>query len=160
MLRITPEVRDELFAHAVAEAPLEMCGMLSAFDDVSVADEFHPIENAARSATRFSLDGTQMLKVEQRVDDDGRVIVAVVHSHPATSPYPSATDVNDAASYDPTGLFRHVIVSLRHAEPAMRCFRLADGAAIEEPIVVAVDTPEADDGSGKAAAAVALRPVD
>ena len=63
VLRITPQVRDEMFAHAIAELPNEACGMFSTQNGVALVDYFHPMRNAAESPTVFVLDGQEMLDV-------------------------------------------------------------------------------------------------
>lgn len=154
MLRITPEVRDQLFAHALSTVPLEACGMVSAVGDSDLVDLFHPIANAAQSASLFALDGQQMLDVEAQVHEAGRRIVGVMHSHTKTSAYPSTTDIEGSAAFDPSGVFAHVIVSLRAAEPVVRCYQIVHGEVTEVPVVVSADTDDdlfGDDDAPKAA---------
>ncbi len=156
VIEITPDVRDAIFAHAIACLPLEACAMVSAASGSRFVDVFHPIDNAAASATRFELDPQQMLDLEQGTHASGRDLVGIVHSHVDTSPYPSPTDVEDSGRYDPRGTFRQLIVSLRHAEPAMRCYRIADGAITEELLVVVEPEPTVHDQAGAVAAVMAL----
>ena len=148
MLRLTSEVRDEMFAHGLAALPNEACGMFSVANGVDLVDVFHPIRNAAESAMIFALDGAEMLDLERRVDSAGRSLVGVMHSHTHTSAYPSPTDVRDIARFDPFGAFRHVIVSLRDAEPVMRCFRITDEVISEEPVIIVDGDPTAHDQAG------------
>ena len=153
---MTSDVRDALFGHAVAEAPLEACGMISTNKDVALVDGFHPLRNAAESATLFELDGQEMLDLERNVEAAGRVLVGVMHSHTTTSAYPSPTDVRDAARFDPMGTFLHVIVSLRHAEPVVRCYTISSDEITEVRIVVVDGDRDLDDGSGAAQVAAVM----
>jgi len=156
VIEITPDVRDAIFAHAIACRPLEACGMVSAVAGSRFVDVFHAIDNAAGSATRFELDPQQMLDLEAGTHASGRDLVGIVHSHVDTSPYPSPTDVEDSGRYDPRGTFRQLIVSLRHAEPAMRCYRIVDGTITEELLVVVDPEPTVHDQAGAVAAVMAL----
>ena len=162
MLRITPDVRDQMFAHALVGLPDEACGMFSSSSGIDLVDYFHPMLNAAKSSAVFALDGQEMLDLERNVEGVGRELVGVMHSHIDTSAYPSPTDVHDSATFDPLGSFCHVIVSLRHAEPVLRCFRIAGEEIIELPVVVTDGDNDLQDegGSVAVAAAVPLHSVD
>lgn len=126
--------------------------MFSVVNGSDLADAFHPMRNASESAMVFSFDGQQMIEVEKRVDNAGRTLHGVMHSHTHTSAYPSPTDVADIERFDPFGTFHHLIVSLRHAEAVMRSFRITDGDIIEELIVVEGLDPVLQDGAGAIAA--------
>jgi len=131
---MTAEVRDHMFAHAMAELPNEACGMFSVPCGVSLVDEFHPVANIAASATLFALDGKEMLDLENRVESASRQLVGVMHSHTKTDAYPSPTDVRDAGRFDPFGTFHHVIVSLQGVEPVLRCFTISGAEITEIPV--------------------------
>lgn len=157
MFEITPDVGDQIVACALRERPHEACGMVSAGLHTSVVDEFHPLPNAAESATRFVIDPASMLDLEHTLEASRRVIVGVVHSHPATSPYPSPTDIADSTTYDPDGTYVQLLVSLHQPEPSLRAFRVVNGAVTELRLVVVDPAPTAHDGSG-AMAKVARMP--
>ena len=155
VLRITTEVRDQMFAHAIAELPNEACGMFSVHDGLDLVDYFHGMRNTRASGTVFALDGQEMLDLERQVERAGRSLVGVMHSHTQTSAYPSPTDVRDSAGFDPFGTFRHVIVSLRHAEPALRCFTIEGDTITELPVVVT----DGDDGVQNEGGSIAMAAV-
>ena len=100
-------------------------------------DRFFPMRNAAASSQIYTIDGREMLDVE-RVGRrrGGSTIVGVMHSHTHTTAYPSPTDVEDAARFDPFGSWHYVIVSLQHPEPrwSRRATGILDGRSSEEPI--------------------------
>jgi proteasome lid subunit RPN8/RPN11 len=109
-------VRSALVEHAEAERPNEACGLLLL--RASVAQEYVRGENAAASPYRFEL------KVDPEIwfrEDDGYEL-AVFHSHLASPPHPSRTDVENI------GLWAgrpYVILSLKDDELA--AWRIADG---------------------------------
>ena len=80
-----------------------------------------------------------MMSVERAADAAGLTLMGVMHSHTHTTNYPSPTDIADAARFDPFGTWRFVIVSLRHADPSLRSFRILDGEVTEEPVTVTSD---------------------
>ena len=84
---ISAEVRRALEEHAAAESPNEACGLVLLRD--GRAERYVAGRNAAASPYRFELD------IDPEVwfaEDDGYEL-AVFHSHPASRPRPSRTDV-------------------------------------------------------------------
>lgn len=156
MIHITPEVRDHIVAYALRQRPLEACGMVSS-DGASAAagthlvDAFHPLPNAAASATKFVIDPASMLALERTLESAQRTIVGIVHSHPASSPYPSTTDIADSTAYDPDGTYVQLLVSLRQAEPSLRAYRIVDGTVTELAVTVFEPSPTAHDQAGAVA---------
>jgi len=82
-------VRTALAEHAAAEAPNEACGLLVLRD--GKAERYEAGRNAAGSPYRFELEIDPELWF---LEDDGYEL-AVVHSHPASPPRPSRTDVEN-----------------------------------------------------------------
>ncbi|MDE0117106.1 MAG: M67 family metallopeptidase [bacterium] len=136
MLRLSGEVYSEVIAHAISGLPNEACGLLAAPAARERATRFFPVRNAAESSHIYRLDDAEYLQVERTADEEGLVLVAVMHSHTHTTAYPSPTDVRDATAFDPFGALLYVIVSLKDPEPALRCYRILDGAIAEEPVAV------------------------
>ena len=115
---VIPEaVRAELVAHARDEEPNEACGLLVL--EGGVATRYERGRNAAESPYRFELE------IDPDVwflEDDG-VELAVFHSHPASPPRPSRTDVENI------GLWQgkpYVIYSVR--EDSLSAWTIADGS--------------------------------
>jgi len=122
---IPAAVRSEIAEHARAELPNEACGLLLL--DGNVAIEYVPGENASPSPYYFEL---RLDPVAWADLGDRNVEQAVVHSHVASPPRPSRTDV------ERIGLWQgrpYVIYSVRLDELA--AWRIVDGSI--EPLPLA-----------------------
>jgi [CysO sulfur-carrier protein]-S-L-cysteine hydrolase len=127
-VRIRTRVLDSLAAHASAQAPLECCGLL--VGTPSLIDESVPTANLATSPVRFQVDPRDHFQLQRALRGTPRAIVGSYHSHPASRPIPSPSDVAEAHYPE----FLHVIVSLVTPErPEIRAFRIRSGnvAAVE-----------------------------
>ncbi len=92
---VPPAIREQLVAHARAEAPNEACGLV-AFRD-GVAERYLPGENALASPYRFELRPRD--PADFFLEDEGFEL-AVFHSHPETAPRPSRTDVENIGLWE------------------------------------------------------------
>ena len=86
---VPAEVREDLRAHAEAEAPNEACGLVVVKD--GVAERYVRGRNAAASPYRFELD----VPLETWFLEDEGYELAVFHSHLSSPPRPSRTDVEN-----------------------------------------------------------------
>jgi [CysO sulfur-carrier protein]-S-L-cysteine hydrolase len=113
---IPAEVRLALVEHADAERPNEACGLI-AFRD-GVAERYIAGRNRDESPYRFQLE----VDPDAWFLEDEGYELAVFHSHLASPPRPSRTDVENI------GLWKgrpYVILSLKDDELA--AWRIADG---------------------------------
>lgn len=140
-LEITPEVFDAMCALALAEYPLEACGLMAGpaqpGHPTNRITHFFPCRNVDGSARIYTIDPKDHLRAERQCDDLGLEIRGVMHSHTHTEAYPSPTDV--AAAPDPD--WHYLIVTLKREKPEVRTFRIdssrGDGQEISEnPLVV------------------------
>jgi proteasome lid subunit RPN8/RPN11 len=92
---VPPEIREQLVAHALQEAPNEACGLV-AFRD-GVAERYLPGENALGSPYRFELRPRD--PADFFLEDEGYEL-AVFHSHPVTEPRPSRTDIENIGLWE------------------------------------------------------------
>jgi proteasome lid subunit RPN8/RPN11 len=91
------------------------------------------MQNAARSMTFYEFDSQEYLRVWRELDDRDEAPVVIYHSHTATEPYPSRTDISFAGWPEA----HYVLVSTRDPEVAeIRSFRIVDGVVTEEPVRV------------------------
>jgi len=125
-LRISRQLLDEVVAHARAEAPNECCGMVAVQDGRAVS--VHEAENTARSPLRFEVDGLEVHRTIEAIEDAGGELGAIYHSHTRSAPYPSQTDINLA--FYPESLYVIVGVKDRDA-PEVKAYRILDGAVSE-----------------------------
>jgi [CysO sulfur-carrier protein]-S-L-cysteine hydrolase len=127
-----------IVAHCYDGLPNEACGLLIGpikddFDPTGDVTEVYPCTNADESARTYTVAPDDILKASNRARTIGEELIAVWHSHTHTDAYPSDTDVRKAA--EPYWVY--VIVSLKHAEPVMRGYRIRDGQIHEVDIDVA-----------------------
>jgi proteasome lid subunit RPN8/RPN11 len=115
-------LRDEIVAHARAEAPKEACGLVAGTGSTATriirCTNTHP-----NPVTRYTIDPREQLRAFRDMEAKGEELVAIYHSHPITQPYPSPTD--RAEAHYPDAFY--VLVSLRDAEPEIRAYRVRDG---------------------------------
>jgi [CysO sulfur-carrier protein]-S-L-cysteine hydrolase len=116
-------VRSALVEHAEAESPNEACGLI-AFRN-GIAERYVPGRNRDASPYRFDLD----VDPEAWFLEDEGYELAVFHSHLASPPRPSRTDVENIGLW---GGRPYVILSLRDRELA--AWRIADGRV--EPLAL------------------------
>lgn len=125
-----------MVGHAILGLPDEACGLFAGAFGADRVERFFPMTNTAASSQIYTLDGQEMMDVEREADEAGLAVIGVMHSHTHTTNYPSPTDVADAARFDPFGAWRFVIVSLKHADPSLRSYRILDGEVTEETVVI------------------------
>jgi [CysO sulfur-carrier protein]-S-L-cysteine hydrolase len=125
-VRIARELVDQIIAHAREDAPNECCGVL--IGSAEQVNELTPTANVFASPLRFEIDATELYRIWKRATDAGRDITGFYHSHIKAPAHPSQTDINWAANWP--GVV-HVICSLGETEPAVKGFRINDGAVEE-----------------------------
>ncbi len=102
-------LRDEIVAHARAEAPKECCGLVAGRE--GRATRVIRCTNASPTPeVRYTI--AELRRVVE-IEDAGEELVAIYHSHPRSPAYPSPTDRREAHWPDTT----YVLVSLRYDVP-------------------------------------------
>ncbi len=83
-------------AHVAREAPHEACGLVAGRDGWS--QHVYPIPNvAAHPERRYRMDPRAQWRAFQDMDAHGWDLLAIYHSHPCGTPYPSSIDLAEAA---------------------------------------------------------------
>ncbi len=131
-MTLSPEVYDAISALALAEYPLEACGLLAGVPGSNAISVFYPCRNIEQSARIYTVDPKDHLRAERSAEERGLEIVGVMHSHTHTEAYPSPTDV--LAAPDPD--WHYVIVTLKRERPEARSYRIR--ATESEPITESV----------------------
>ena len=130
-VRIPRALVDELIAHAREDVPNECCGLIGGSDG-NAASLYRSI-NAEASPLRYSLDAKDQFRIMQAIEDAGEELLAIYHSHTASAPYPSQTDINLAAYPDAV----YLILSLQDLEnPELRGFWIRDGEVEEAEVEI------------------------
>jgi len=127
IIEVTPEVHDQMCALALAEYPLEACGLMAGEPGSDRIVKFFPCRNVEKSARIYTIDPKDHLRAERAAEDAGLEIRGVMHSHTHTEAYPSPTDV--AAAPDPE--WHYLIVTLKREKPEVRSYRIVDGSIAE-----------------------------
>lgn len=123
---IPAAVLQDLIDWAREGAPNEACGLLAATrtaEDGGVPSRFLPMKNEAASPYRYLMDPDEQLRVMLDIDDREQVIWGIFHSHVASKPEPSVTDIGLA--FYPEALY--LICSLAGAMPEVRAWAILDG---------------------------------
>jgi proteasome lid subunit RPN8/RPN11 len=109
-----------MIAHARDEAPRECCGLLIGKYDSAVRSV--RAKNLAPSATRYFIDPRDHFRALRTARAESLEVIGAYHSHPASEPVPSVTDIAEANSGPD---FVYVIVSLVNDD--VRAYRINRG---------------------------------
>ncbi len=118
---VLPEVlRTEIVRHAQAETPRESVGYLAGPAGLT-ATSYLPLANELQSPREFRTSPQSALAAHKLMRAERLELLAIVHSHPASPPVPSAADL----AGNPYGdRLPWVIVSL--APPLVRAWLLTE----------------------------------
>ncbi len=118
-----------MLAHARDEAPNECCGLLLGRD--RAIERAVRARNVEQGPTRYRVDPADHFAAIRSARADGLLVVGAYHSHPASAPVPSQSDLEEAAGAN----FLYVIVS--PVDDTIRAFHLdRHGAAVFPECVV------------------------
>jgi proteasome lid subunit RPN8/RPN11 len=136
-LRLSSAQYRTIVAHCYDGLPDEACGLLAgpAGDDgepTGRVTAVYPCTNADQSARTYTVDSRELLHAMRDAQARQEDLVGVWHSHTHSDAYPSDTDVRQA--FEPYWVY--VLVSLKHAEPVLRAYRIRDGVVGECEVVL------------------------
>lgn len=141
MLTLNESDYQKIIEHGREGKPLEICGLLvgTREGEEAIVSEVHRVDSTDPKETTYSMDGLQYMKIDTNARQRDLEIVGIYHTHPATVPYPSKTDVA-RAHWDEEGDdlifpgYSYLIVSLRDPQnPEPRSFKI-NGRRIPEDI--------------------------
>ncbi len=132
VLRLAEAQYRQVVAHCYDGLPDEACGLLAGPLDAhgeptGVITAVYPCTNADASARTYTVDSRDLLHAMRDAERRGEDLVGVWHSHTHSDAYPSDTDVRQA--FEPHWMY--VLISLKHAEPVLRTYRIRDGVVRE-----------------------------
>lgn len=120
-ITIPTAVVSDMLAHARKEAPRECCGLLVGRGPSIVRSV--RARNLDVNATRYLIDPEDHFAAIRSARSEGLDVVGAYHSHPSSTPVPSATDIAEA---DSGSDFLYVIVSPIGDD--VRAYRIEAGA--------------------------------
>jgi [CysO sulfur-carrier protein]-S-L-cysteine hydrolase len=140
-LVVPPGLYAAIFAQAQAEAPLECCGLLAGEirEGIGSVKVRYPLVNEAASPVEFVSAARGMFDAMRDIDRRGLQMLAAYHSHPASRPVPSKTDLE--RNYSPDVV--NIIVSLQTEPPEMRAWWLRE-SGYEEALLSVIELEEGD----------------
>lgn len=148
MALILPEtLRHELLRHAREALPAEACGLLVGLPEGFGRDARVVRVAAMRNATTgvaadtFELDPLEHLAVENAARDAGLEVLGCWHSHPASGPRPSTTDLARARLGGLQGWSYLIVGPAAGPAPELRCWRLAGALFGEEVLLLEAPQP-------------------
>ncbi len=98
-MRIARSMLDEMIAQAREEAPNECCGIVGSRDGRAVRR--YPARNARASPLAYDIDGADLVRIYDDLDERGLDVGIIYHSHTRSDPVPSQTDINLASPFFP-----------------------------------------------------------
>jgi proteasome lid subunit RPN8/RPN11 len=137
-MRVPKAIYDEMVEHVREGGPEERCGIIASRDDVAVA--LYPTRNALETPKYgYRIDGPELLRVVNEIEERGLELGAIYHSHPRSEPEPSQADMNEATSPNGSPWWPgtiHVIVGFAQTEPEVRAWHLGGPDVAEAELVV------------------------
>jgi proteasome lid subunit RPN8/RPN11 len=113
---------EQILAMAQSASPDECCGIISG--TAGQAHEIIPIDNtAADKRLAFQMHPQQLLQAFKHMDDSRQSILAIYHSHPASSPIPSELDIQHTRQH--YAEIPQIIISLQKPVPEIKAWRIS-----------------------------------
>ena len=122
-LEIPESILNDMIEHARSDLPNECCGLLagSMREGVGLVSRRFPIRNDEASPREYLSNPKDMFAAFRAMKEDRLELLAIYHSHPASSPVPSLRDV-ERNTYGESVM--HLIVSLAAMEPRIQSWWL------------------------------------
>jgi [CysO sulfur-carrier protein]-S-L-cysteine hydrolase len=123
LLTISRSIYGGMLWQALAESPLECCGLLAGVireDDTGEVQLRYPLLNALHSPVEFESEPASLLSAWNDIRRQGLEVLAIYHSHPMSEPIPSRKDL--ARSWSPDVV--NFIISLTSTPPTVRAWWL------------------------------------
>jgi proteasome lid subunit RPN8/RPN11 len=126
---LTPEQAQTIIAHARAESPREVCGIIVGQADRVI--EIIPIPNiAADPQHTYRMEDHRLVETLSRLPAHRLDLLGFYHSHPQSDPIPSPTDIKQATYPDTP----YLIVSLKGSKARLAAWTMRFGQVSEVPL--------------------------
>ncbi|MBI1390949.1 MAG: hypothetical protein GC154_21165 [bacterium] len=127
---VPPSFLQKMIDYAQEALPNECCGLLGGRG--RVVTSVYPVRNDLCSPEGFFGNPKEMFCAVRKMRANHEDMIGIFHSHPASAPEPSPRDEEENAH---PGLF-YFIVSLRDAEPCVRCYVKTDDSGFVSVSIV------------------------
>jgi len=135
-MRIARSLLDAIVAQARDEAPNECCGIVASRDGRAV--RLFKARNARASPLAYEIDGGDLLRIYDAIDQAGLDVGIIYHSHTRSEPVPSQTDINLASPFLPDAVY--VIAGVKEPDrDDVRAWHIRDGRVTEAALEIEED---------------------
>jgi proteasome lid subunit RPN8/RPN11 len=125
-LYISQNLLKSVVSHCRNAYPYEACGILAGKNNTVLS--VYEMVNMEKSSISYFMDSMEQFQVMKRIRNDDMKMIAIYHSHPQSTAYPSPKDIR-LAFYPEVA---YVIVSLiEYDKPDIRTFRIDEGTVSE-----------------------------
>lgn len=140
LLRLSARLSNDILEHLRRALPNESVGLLAVTGPHGLTRRmdvvrFYPGTNADASASRFTMEPSEVIAALREIDECGWRLGAIVHSHPHGPASPSPTDLREARY--PDALM--VIVSLASETPDIGAWWIGSSRGQPVPQRVPID---------------------
>lgn len=135
MIKLNKADFEKILAHAMAEAPVEACGLIAGRieDGNKLIDKVYILTNVDHAEEHFTLDPKEQLAAVKDMRANGLVPLGNWHSHPVSPSRPSQEDKRLA--YDSRASY--LILSLMDENaPVLNSFHIEGDDAQKEELVI------------------------
>ena len=129
IVTLKQEHLEEMIAHALADAPVECCGVLAAAGGVVAAT--YPMRNTENSPYRFNIHPLEFKRLSDGIEEEGREVAGFYHSHTGSEARPSPTDIRAMGPFFGPPVVHFVIGVADREHPHARGFSIEGPAANE-----------------------------
>jgi proteasome lid subunit RPN8/RPN11 len=145
-LDIPLSLYEAMLSQALAEKPLECCGLLAGIITagegeglrVGEVNARYPLPNAASSPVEYRGDDLALLQAHKDMRQRDLELLAIYHSHPTTDAIPSRSD-RERWYYGPEVVC--LIISLSKDVPSVRGWWLPEGGPVEVAGITVAGVP-------------------
>lgn len=129
-LIIPSEILNTMIAHCKECHPNEACGILAGVG--KRASKIYTMQNIEKSTVSYMMDSKEQFKVMKDMRENNLSMLAIYHSHPSSSAWPSQKDIS-LAFYDDC---YYVIVGMIKENPDIKAFSIKENR-VEEVFITA-----------------------